>query len=218
MEILVNERSTDWVIIISMLASAFLVLANFVNSNRTRQLLGVLFKSGGDELAITYNQGKRGFSTDTFLLFAALSSLPLSVIATKLISGTSIKSLLLFGWAEYLRMVLLTAVFLVFKNLMASIIGWVFSLQEELIQAQNIFLAHFNWVALFTGVLSLSVYFGPWPIISAWVLIIFLIIGLLVATLKASIYTFRIGIPITYFILYLCSLEIIPISYLLFLV
>lgn len=218
MEILVNERSTDWVIIISIIASTFLVLANFVDSSRTRQLLGIFFKSGGDDLALSYNQAKRGLTTDVFLLIAAVSSLPLAIIATKLISGTSLKTLFLFGWAEYLRMVLLTALILVFKNLMASIIGWVFSLQEELIQAQNIFLAHFNWVALLTAILSLSVYFGPWPIISSWLLIIFLILGLLLATIKTSLYTFRIGIPITYFILYLCALEIIPISYLLFLV
>lgn len=218
MEILVNSRSTDWVIIISMLASTFLVLANFVNALRTKKLLLIFFSAGGNDLAISFNQDKRSLSTDALLLISAVSALPLAIIATKLISGTSLSAFFLFGWAEYLRMVLLTTIFLVFKSFMASIIGWVFSFQEELIAAQNIFLAHFNWVALLTALLSLLVYFGPWPIFSAWLLIVVLVLGLLVAIFKTSVFTFRIGVPITYFILYLCALEIIPISYLLFLV
>ncbi len=218
MEILVNSRSTDWVIIISILASTFLVLANFVNALRTQKLLLIFFSAGGNDLALSFNQDKRSLSTDALLLISAVSALPLAIIATKLISGTSLSAFFLFGWAEYLRMVLLTTIFLVFKSFMASIIGWVFSFQEELIAAQNIFLAHFNWVALLTALLSLFVYFGPWPILSAWLLIVVLVLGLLVAIFKTSVFTFRIGVPITYFILYLCALEIIPISYLLFLV
>tara|TARA_R110000868_G_scaffold133607_7_gene345244 strand:- start:1892 stop:2548 length:657 start_codon:yes stop_codon:yes gene_type:complete len=218
MEILVNGRSTDWVIIISILASTFLVLANFVNSLRTKQLLLIFFSAGGNDLALSFNQDKRSLSTDALMLISAVSALPLAIIATKLLSGTSLSAFFLFGWAEYLRMVLLTTIFLVFKSFMASIIGWVFSFQEELIAAQNIFLAHFNWVALLTALLSLLVYFGPWPVFSAWLLIVVLVLGLLVAIFKTSVFTFRIGVPITYFILYLCALEIIPISYLLFLV
>tara|TARA_R110001592_G_scaffold69489_1_gene213168 strand:+ start:28970 stop:29626 length:657 start_codon:yes stop_codon:yes gene_type:complete len=218
MEILVNGRSTDWVIIISILASTFLVLANFVNSLRTKQLLLIFFSAGGNDLALSFNQDKRSLSTDALMLISAVSALPLAIIATKLLSGTSLSAFFLFGWAEYLRMVLLTTIFLVFKSFMASIIGWIFSFQEELIAAQNIFLAHFNWVALLTALLSLLVYFGPWPVFSAWLLIVVLVLGLLVAIFKTSVFTFRIGVPITYFILYLCALEIIPISYLLFLV
>lgn len=218
MEILVNGRSTDWVIIISILASTFLVLANFVNALRTKQLLLIFFSAGGNDLALSFNQDKRSLSTDALMLISAVSALPLAIIATKLLSGTSLSAFFLFGWAEYLRMVLLTTIFLVFKSFMASIIGWVFSFQEELIAAQNIFLAHFNWVALLTALLSLLVYFGPWPVFSAWLLIVVLVLGLLVAIFKTSVFTFRIGVPITYFILYLCALEIIPISYLLFLV
>ncbi|PTM05453.1 MAG: hypothetical protein DA405_03915 [Bacteroidetes bacterium] len=218
MEILVNGRSTDWVIIISILASTFLVLANFVNAPRTKQLLIILFSAGGNELALSFNQDKRSLRTDALMLISAVSALPLAIIATKLLSGTSLSAFFLFGWAEYFRMVLLTTVFLVVKSFLASIIGWVFNLQEELIAAQNIFLAHFNWVALSTALLSLLVYFGPWPVFSAWLLIVVLVLGLLVAIFKTSVFTFRIGIPSTYFILYLCALEIIPISYLLFLV
>ncbi len=218
MENLVNGRSTDWVIIISLLAGTFLVLANFINRLRTRQLLSLFFSAGGDELALSFNQDKRSVSTDALMLIAAVTGLPLAIIATKLILAANLNTFYLFGWAEYLRMVLLTATFLVFKSFMASIIGWVFSFQEELIVAQNIFLAHFNWVALSTALLSLLVYFGPWPVYAAWLLIVVLLLGLLVAIFKTSVYTFRIGVPITYFILYLCALEIIPISYLLFLV
>lgn len=218
MEILVNGRSTDWVIIISILASTFLVLANFVNASRTKQLLIIFFSAGGNDLALSFNQDKRSLSTDALMIISAVSALPLAIIATKLLSGTSLSAFFLFGWAEYLRMVLLTTIFLVFKSFMASIIGWVFNFQEELIAAQNIFLAHFNWVALSAALLSLLVYFGPWPVFSAWLLIVVLLLGLLVAIFKTSVFTFRVGIPITYFILYLCALEIIPISYLLFLV
>jgi hypothetical protein len=218
MEIMVSHRNTDWVIIISLLASAFLVLANFVNSLRARKLLSIVISVGGDEIALSYNPGKRVFSVDLLLLLASVLSMPLAIIASKFILIDSVRPLLLFGWAEYLRMALLTVLLLVFKNLMASIIGWVFSLQEELIQAQSIFLAHFNWISILTALMSLLVYFGPWPLTSAWLLAIVLLLGLLIAIFKTSLYTFRIGLPFSYFILYLCALEIIPISYLLFLV
>jgi hypothetical protein len=218
MEIMVSHRSSDWVVIIGLLASAFLVLANLVNRPRVRQLLSLVISVGGDEAALSFQPGKRVFSADLLLLLASLASMPLAIIATKFVFSDNLRPLLLFGWAEYLRMALLTMLLLVFKNLMASIIGWVFSLQEELIQAQNIFLAHFNWISISAALISFLVYFSPWPLASAWLLVIVLLLGLLIAILKTTAYTFRLGLPFTYFILYLCALEIIPISYLLFLV
>ena len=215
---MVSHRSSDWVIIIGLLASAFLVLANLINSLRVRQLLSLVTGVGGDETALSFRPGKRVFSADLMLLLASVVSMPLAIIATKFIFSNSLRPLLLFGWAEYLRMALLTMLLLVFKNLMASIIGWVFSLQEELIQAQNIFLAHFNWISILAALISFLVYFSPWPLASAWLLVIVLLLGLLIAIFKTTAYTFRLGLPFTYFILYLCALEIIPISYLLFLV
>lgn len=216
MEVVISDRSTDWVVIISLIASAFLVLANFVNSQRTRSLMKILFSIGGDELALSFNQDKPNTATDLLLLLASVTSMPLAIIATKVVFLEN--NLWVFGWAEYLRMMLLTVIFLVFKNLLASIIGWVFSLQEELIKAQNIFLAHFSWLSISAALLSLLVYFSPWPIGAAWLLILLFSLGLLTLILKTSSFTFRIGIPIPYFILYLCALEIIPISYLFFLV
>jgi hypothetical protein len=218
MEIMVSHRSSDWVIIIGLLASALLVLANLVNSLRVRQLLSLVTDVGGDETALSFHSDKRVFSADLMLLLASVASMPLAIIATKFIFSDRLRPLLLFGWAEYLRMTLLIALLLVFKNLLASIIGWVFSLQEELILAQNIFLAHFNWISILGALISFLVYFSPWPLVSAWLLVIVLLIGLLIAIFKTTAYTFRLGLPFTYFILYLCALEIIPISYLLFLV
>ena len=215
---MVSHRSSDWVIIIGLLASVLLVLANLVNSLRVRQLLSLVTDVGGDETALSFHSDKRVFSADLMLLLASVVSMPLAIIATKFIFSDSLRPLLLFGWAEYLRMTLLIALLLVFKNLLASIIGWVFGLQEELIQAQNIFLAHFNWISILAAFISFLVYFSPWPLVSAWLLVIVLLIGLLIAIFKTTAYTFRIGLPFTYFILYLCALEIIPISYLLFLV
>lgn len=117
--------------------------------------------------------------------------------------------------AFLLRAFLLLVGYVFFKALLSSLVGSIFEQGTELIQLQNQFGAYLAWggIALWLPV-TLSLYWPEWRATLNVFLLLLLLITLLLAILQSSVRLLQLRAKVGHIILYLCALEIIPLSYL----
>lgn len=215
MEIAITSRPTDWVIIISLLSAVLLVWIRSFDTKRMAFFIAFPWQPSAADFALHFNSDHLNYRADRFLLIVGWILSPLLILALRLPFVET--GLQFYGWADYFRVLLLSGFFIVFKLFMASIVGYVFQVQEALIQGQNISLAYFTWLSIFGAFASLAVYFSNLPFSVIYILWFSLSLGLLWVLLRSIAFSFSLGLVASYIILYLCALEIIPLLYLFFL-
>lgn len=212
MEVEIAARPTDWVIITSLIGAVLLVWIRSFDTKRMALFIAFPWRPAASDFALEFNAEHLNHRADRFLLILAWLLSPLLILALRLPFDQ--KALLFYGWDDYIRVLLLAGLFILFKLFMASAIGFVFQVQEALLQGQNLSLAYFSWLAVFGGFASLLVYFGEIPEINAYILWLCVTLGLLLAFIRSILFTFSLKLELSYIILYLCALEIIPLVYL----
>lgn len=212
MEVNLVSRPTDWVIIISLLGAFLLVWIRSFDSKRIALFFNFPWKASAGDFALEFNSDYLNYRADRFLLILAWLLSPLLILALRLPFDSDF--LQFYSWADYLRVLILAGLFILFKLFMASAIGFVFQVQEELVQGQNLSLAYISWIAVWGAFLSLMVYFTVFSITSAYILWVIVAGGLLLSLFRAILFSFSLNLESSYIILYLCALEIIPLLYL----
>ena len=207
-----SNRVTDWMIIISLAAGILLILARFIDQARVSELLRFPWQSSAEEFSLQFNSGKVTLNADRLMILSAWILFPLVIVALK-IQGKE-ESLLLFDWASYFRVLLLSGLYLIFKLLLASAVGYAFEREEESMRGQNLALAHFTWIAILGAPLALISIFVPFGDALYFLVLIPVILTAAVFLFRSVYYSLRSGISSGYIILYLCALEIIPLLFL----
>lgn len=206
------SRPTDWVIVISLISAVLLVWIRSFDTKRMALFLVFPWQAGAADFALEFNSDHLNYRADRFLLIVAWIISPLLILALRLPFVET--DMQFYGWADYFRVLMLSGFFIVFKLFMASTIGFVFQVQEVLIQGQNLSLAYFSWLAIFGAFTSLAVYFMNLPLNVTYILWFLLGIGVLWVLFRSIAFSFSLGLETSYIILYLCTLEIIPLLYL----
>lgn len=207
-----STRASDWILIVSLAAGTLLVLARFFNAQRVPEFLRFPWQAQANEFALSFGAGKLALNADRIITFSAWLLFPVLVTALKI--GNSTATLLQFDWASYFRILLLAGVYLVLKLLVASAVGYAFEREEVLWKGQNISLAHFAWASIIGGALAFTSYFLPFGSYYFYFLSILLIALSLLFLFRVLIFCRQQGFSLSYIILYLCALEIIPLVYL----
>ncbi len=170
------------------------------------------WQAAGGDFPLEFNADHLNHRADRFLLILAWLLSPLLILALRIPFGEEV--LRYYSWADYLRVLLLAGMYILFKLFMASAIGFVFQVQEALVQGQNFSLAYFSWLGVMGAFASIFVYFSDYPLIGSYLLWAFVAIGLLWAFIRTILFSFSLQLETSYIILYLCALEIIPLGYL----
>ncbi|HCQ17442.1 MAG TPA: hypothetical protein DIU20_14330 [Cryomorphaceae bacterium] len=111
---------------------------------------------------------------------------------------------------------MISGLYLILKLLVASAVGYAFEREEEILKGQNLALAHFTWLALVGGALAFVLYFLPLGSWQFYLLVLPLVLVGLIFLIRSVLYCLRIGFNTSYIILYLCALEIVPFSFLIY--
>lgn len=207
-----SDRVTDWMIIISLAAGIFLILARFIDEVRVAELLRFPWRAQAEEFCTQFNSGKVTLNADRLLIFAAWLLFPLLIVALKIKGENDL--LLHYDWASYARILLLAGVYLTFKMLLASAVGYAFEREEQSMLSQNVALAHFTWLAIIGGATALITFFLPLGKGLYFLVLIPVIIMAALFLMRTVYYSLRSGVSSGYIILYLCALEIIPLFFL----
>jgi len=207
-----SDRLTDWMIIISLAAGVLMILARFVDQARVSALFRFPWQAQAEEFSLQFNSGKVNLNADRLLILAGCLLFPLLIIGLK-VQG-QMERLLLFDLATYARILLLAGLYLIFKLLLASAVGYAFEREEESMRTQNVALAHFTWIALIGGPLALVSYFLPLGVGPYYLVLLLVSLTAIVFLIRSVYYSLKAGISSGYIILYLCALEIIPLLFL----
>ena len=186
-----SQRITDWMILISLAAGTLLVLARFIDRSRVLELLQFPWHGQSEEFSLRFT---------------------LLIVALKM-EGNS-EALLRYDWASFFRIFLLSGLYLVLKLLLASAIGYAFEREEASLQSQNLALAHFTWIALIGGAVAFVTFFLPIAQLQFYLVLILVLIIALIFLFRNVYYSIKMGFSLSYIILYLCALEIIPLMFL----
>ncbi len=207
-----SDRVTDWVILISLGAGIFLVLARVIDHARVSELLRFPWTAQAEEFSLRFNAGKVKLNADRFMILAAWTLFPLIIVALK-VQGKS-EALLLYDLATYFRVLLLSGLYLILKLLLASAVGYAFEREEQTLQGQNLALAHFTWISIVGGPLALLTFFLPLGSGQYYLILIPVVLTAAVFLFRSIYYSLKSGFSPSYIILYLCALEIIPLLFL----
>lgn len=207
-----SQRITDWMILISLAAGTLLVLARFIDRSRVLELLQFPWDGQSEEFSLRFNSGKVKLNADRLLILAAWLLFPLLIVALKM-AGRS-EAILLYDWASFFRIFLLSGLYLVLKLLLASAIGYAFEREEASLQSQNLALAHFTWIALIGGFFAFLTFFLPLAKLQFYLVLFLVLIIAVIFLFRNVYYSIKMGFSLSYIILYLCALEIIPLMFL----
>ena len=120
----------------------------------------------------------------------------------------------LYSFARVLFIILL---FFLTKNFLALFVGWLFQEQERIAVVQNTNLAYRSWSALWLLPILIITTFTPGLRESgSYLILFFMLAGYLLALLISSLRLWDLPGGTNYKILYLCALEIVPFSFLIY--
>lgn len=211
MEQLLSPRASDYVLLISLISFGLLWVGRWLAPEQSEQLWRLPWLSPNDDFLETLHADRVRLMNFSQLL-AALVMAPLGIMAFKFLAGFSEQAWT--GWAEYARLFFIIALMYGLKSLLDSILGYVFSIQEELALVGLIFNQSLGKILLINSLLALACYFGKTPDFLLWIVLSTLGISLLfnlIASIRRALHL-RAALP--YIILYICALEITPLLYL----
>lgn len=207
---------SDWVLIILTGVLLLWVLAYRFNSTYFRQFARLPIYVKATEWSAQFNplQGRGGKDIILGLSGYVVFSLGLFLF-TAFRDGYRP---LTYAWPDFLRVLFLLGIILLFKALLSALLGYVFDCSQAIVKIQNQYFAFLSWssLPLFPVILVILL----WPSQVEWlyyILLVFLSCGALLAIGQILPATFRIPPSRTYNIFYLCTLEISPVFYLVYL-
>lgn len=207
---------SDWVLMILTAVVFLWVLAYRVNGTYFRQFARLPFYVKAREWSAQFNplQGRGGKDIILGLSGYVIFSLGLFLF-TAFREGYRP---LTYAWPDFLRVLLLLGIILLFKALLSALVGYVFDCSQAIVKTQNQYFAFLSWSSL--PLLPVILVLLLWPSQVAWlysVLLVFLSGGALLAIGQTLPTTFKIPPSRSYNIFYLCTLEISPVFYLIYL-
>lgn len=208
-----QQRNTDWILAILVLSFLAFVVARINAPERVREFVRLPWHVKSAEIASNFNPIQSKRLADFLLSFAALLISALTIYLLRQVwHSQPIKA---DGWHIVARIVLILAVFILFKSLLGALVGSVFQLTEPIAASQNRFFAYFSWLALpFFPLATVLTYQPIFNTVLAYALIVLAVLGIILALFRTAEIIMKLPPKIGYNILYLCALEIIPIMYL----
>ncbi|MEQ9261846.1 MAG: DUF4271 domain-containing protein [Owenweeksia sp.] len=206
-----EERVTyhaDWVLIILLISSFLIVFARLYHPKKFQFFRSLPFNRGAKTFESEFNpNGVR----DAFDVLFTLNFYLVYTLGCLLVVPVQME---IFTFARILFIIVL---FFLSKNFLALLIGWLFVQQENIAVVQNTGLAYRSWSALWLLPLLVLVTFTPGLRESgSYVVLFFMAGGYLLALLISSLRLWDLHGGTNYKILYLCALEIIPFSFLIY--
>jgi len=207
-----NSRASDWILIIIMAAGILLILARYFNAERIPKFFAFPWQAQADEFAMGFNAGKMALNADRILVLIAWIAFPVLITSLKMKGDSAL--ILDYDWASYFRILLLGGLYLVLKLLVSSSVAYAFEREQEIGQAQNIAIAHFTWGSLVGAAMAFLFHYLPASQIYFFLILIPLLLLALLFLFRILTFCLRAGFSLSYIILYLCALEIIPLVFL----
>jgi hypothetical protein len=212
----ISNRSTDWVLLVLGLIALLIVLAKLQQAERTTFFLKLPFQVQAKEWAINFNPIQSKKVSDALLSLSSILTMALvCLIISRFWQG---EQSLAKDFIAYLKMVFVLIGVFLGKTLLGSLVAAVFDVQDNMAATQNISIAFFAWIQVpLLPIVIVGTFLSWQTIFFAQLLLGMALLGLLYSlwlTAKASL---RIGPILSYNIFYLCTLEIIPVLFLVFL-
>jgi len=205
-------RASDWLLLTLLGSLVFLALARYFQAQRFGVFLSMPWHSKGQDLAQSYNPTRIAFQHD---FFAGLSATLTAVAAIYWLNISTFHAgvaVTVHAPLRYVQVALGTILFVLLKNLISAFVAFIFDSQNAVIAAQNQFFAYFSWVSLVVWpVLFTSLYLPQQGRLLYYLLYGILILGFIYATIRSLPVIFRVSGLMVHKVLYLCTLEIVPI-------
>lgn len=202
-------------LVLLLISVAFVLTGRFFNKERFYIFLRLPYHVKGGEVASAYNPARVAFNHDYFNGLGAILAITLGIYWLHSYDR-EIMAPDYEGPLSFLRIALVVLVFLLVKNMLSALVGFVFSSQEKIIVAQNRGFAYLAWVLVPLLPLLLLAFYLPFGNqVFFYMIYGILVAGYLYSTLQAMAEIWKLPAPAYYKILYLCALEIIPLLFLL---
>lgn len=207
------ERNTDWVLLVMGFSFILLIIARIYDRDRVRDIFRLPWHVNSAEIASAYNPIQSRRLADFMLSLAALLVTGLAVYLVK--QALHLAALEAEGWHLYARILFILLIFTLFKSLIGALVGAIFQVAEPINISQNRFFAYLAWLLMPLFPLVLFLTYSPFFTLPlAYMVLIIIGGGLLLALLKTAQTIIAVTPKISYNILYLCALEITPVAYL----
>ncbi|MGB0175849.1 MAG: DUF4271 domain-containing protein [Owenweeksia sp.] len=199
---------TDWILIALLIASFLIVFARLYHPKKFQFFRSLPFNRGVKTFESEFNpNGAR----DAFDVLLTLNFYLVYTMGCLLVLPVQME---LYTFARILFIIVL---FFLSKNFLALLTGWLFMQQEQLAVVQNTGLAYRSWSAVWLLPLVVIITFTPGLRESGHYLVLFFMLsGYLLALLISTLRLWDLHSGTNYKILYLCALEIIPFSFLIY--
>lgn len=214
MEVLpLASRPTDWIVLLMLGVATLVVVARSYDAARVQDFLKLPFTLKSKEWAAAFNPIQTRRIPDFLLSLSALLVLSLAVFFLKQASTGDWQRL--GNWILYLRIVFLISLFFLLKALVGTLVASVFDVTDLIARVQNQYFAFVSWLLVpIAPVVFLGIFSAFWPQVFGYTLIVTIALGFLYALFQSTLSLIQIPPSWTYNIFYLCSLEIIPLIYL----
>ena len=197
--------NNDWVTLILLAIIFMVVLANFIDQKRLRQLFALPYNN---TYILHYAQPIWGFFNSLFFIISTLTLALYLFLATQKICP----NLIAFTSNFYLKILGLIVLYWVFRYGIGKLIAYMFNLEK--IQNQAVFLkmSYYYSASLYLLLfLVFSVYFFQFNLLFIYITAVFFLIFSIIRYVHfLAFFKTQISSNLFYFILYLCTLEIAP--------
>ena len=201
--------SPSWNFIIVFLAMLMIVFNKQLFTQRFRMMLAVFYQpSDFDKMSREWNPVMSVNGLSIFITYTAL----LGLIVQKIVVVFSGNTMLYGGWSFYVDVCVFIAMLLIVQYLFINLYGWLFSFEGAASHHEVTHLSCMTWLNIMMIVFGLIILFYPTKIILIITIsILLIIIGIRIIK---TFFEFQILSKMNLFniFLYLCTLEIIPLS------
>ena len=208
-------RHTDWLLILLLITAFLFVLARQANRARFAVFQKLPFHIKGKEVAQNYNPLLLSQGHDFLATTGAAIALVSVIFWLNQNSPGQEAPALLFEPLRFLQIGVMVIAFLLVKSLFSALVGTVFDGQEYIIAAQNRSFAFLSWLSFPVIPILFVVLYVPYLSTAAFYsLYTLLIAGYIYATFQSFLLIWQMPGTVVYKVLYLCTLEIIPVLFL----
>lgn len=205
---------SDWSLILLLSLAVGLVLFFRRDREQYRPFWRLPLYTKAREWSSAFNPFKRQRLNDLWLATSGFLTLGLAILLLR--HAHQLEKLPLL-WPDYLRILLLLAGVFLVKNLLSSLTGSVFAQTTPLTASQNIQFAYLSWLQLPLWPLCLLMLLWPEAaLLWSYLLGGTIALGVLSGWMQSARVTLFLAPHLGYNIFYLCTLEISPVAYLLF--
>ncbi len=206
-----QERATheiDWILPAFLVGALLIVFARLYHPRK----FGIFW-------ALPFNRGVKNFESEfnpngVKDVFDVLLTLNFYLVYTL---GCLLVLPVQMGIFNFVRILFIIVLFFLVRNFMSLLVGWLFRQQEGIAVVQNTSLAYRSWSALWLFPLVVLGTYSPFLSDGSHPVILFFMMGgYLISMCISGLRLWNLPAGLNYKILYLCALEIIPFSFLIY--